>query len=326
MSEALNTSNEPASSRRRSGDEDEEDDGNGDTDTAKKKKEQKKYVSEPGPMDVLLGRGKRHLKQKGNALYQNAIELNSTRYNKAKTRYELACIQQEIVEYVGDQGGHFLDWDKKAKSWVEITDVAAREKVSMSFRNLRKKDAASNARRNARAAQKEFAHLSAAGGTGTATTTNSTQAAAAAAALAGDKASAHPPHVAAAAAAVRTAMDGVLPTRGTTTMSATASQEEAVRHEQHHEATRQDQANNEGAETIPWRKKLVARVVYLYQKSRGLLPSEGQHDETAAGPGKEGSSSGSGSSDDEDGDDAADDDEDTEDDSLLHTGGPAVAR
>jgi hypothetical protein len=91
----------------------------------------------PGPFDVLLGRGKQHTGHPGNERLQDALNLNSVRYNATSSRHEKTLITQEIVRSIqsaGDPPCRFLKFDKEANGWVEVDDAAARVKVSHAMR------------------------------------------------------------------------------------------------------------------------------------------------------------------------------------------------
>lgn len=95
------------------------------------------YISTPGPFDILLGRGKAAMKHPGNIRYKFLIEEHEDRYeNTPKANKTL--IAEEILQTLkgSDDHGRFLKLEK-GRGWMEVDDVAAREKISMSFRDRR---------------------------------------------------------------------------------------------------------------------------------------------------------------------------------------------
>ncbi|KAG7355082.1 hypothetical protein IV203_004438 [Nitzschia inconspicua] len=88
----------------------------------------------PGPLDVLLGRGKPLQKHDGNLNYHFVVEGYHERYEQA-SKLEKTQIAKTIVDKIHEQGGRFLKQDDAG--WVEIDDEAARTKISHTFRNHR---------------------------------------------------------------------------------------------------------------------------------------------------------------------------------------------
>jgi hypothetical protein len=88
----------------------------------------------PGPLDVLLGRGKPLQKHDGNLNYHYVVEGFHERYEQA-SKLEKTQIAKTIVDKILEQGGRFLK--QEDAGWVEIDDEAARTKISHTFRNHR---------------------------------------------------------------------------------------------------------------------------------------------------------------------------------------------
>jgi len=90
-------------------------------------------ITEPQPLDVLLGRGRRNAFHPGNRRFQATIEMNQARFNAAASKLEKTRISQEIVNLISERG-RFLKFDRERGRWVEVDDEVARTKVSHACR------------------------------------------------------------------------------------------------------------------------------------------------------------------------------------------------
>jgi hypothetical protein len=90
----------------------------------------------PGPFDVLVGRGRFIQEHAGNLCYRHIVESHMEKYEQATKRVEKTDLTAEVVKVVNERGGRFLKQD--GGGWTEINVDSARDKVSHSFRNLRK--------------------------------------------------------------------------------------------------------------------------------------------------------------------------------------------
>jgi hypothetical protein len=89
--------------------------------------------------DVLAGRGPQMNHHPGNLAYRALLESKLDMYDNAGTQDEKFHITLDVVMEVGAMGGRFLTRDPTNDWWVPITDQdAARLKVSVAFRDLRK--------------------------------------------------------------------------------------------------------------------------------------------------------------------------------------------
>jgi hypothetical protein len=86
----------------------------------------------PGLNDVLLGRGKTVQDHCGNLKMRYIIEIYMDRY-KTAPKLAKSDVSADVVKEVKIHGGRFLKRNNDVW-WVEVTDEAAREKVSMTFR------------------------------------------------------------------------------------------------------------------------------------------------------------------------------------------------
>jgi len=89
--------------------------------------------------DVLLGRGFPYQHFEGNLRLLSIVENAKSQYDTAKIRSSKTHISAEIVQLIKSAGGRFLKRDEVEGLWVEVDDEVSREKVSMTFRNLSRK-------------------------------------------------------------------------------------------------------------------------------------------------------------------------------------------
>eukprot|EP00536_Pseudo-nitzschia_multiseries_P003200 jgi/Psemu1/301818/fgenesh1_kg.47_\ len=93
----------------------------------------------PRHSDVLFGRGWPIRKHPGNALYRHVLEQYLHEYNMATDRGRKSLVAWSVVCKLKDShGSRFLREDKNGGFWYEVSDDAAREKVSVGFRDMRK--------------------------------------------------------------------------------------------------------------------------------------------------------------------------------------------
>ena len=94
-------------------------------------------VCVPGPLDVLLGRGRRNLSHSGNMMFRTLVEGCKEEYFEADSRKVKFRLTQDIVDTVRSVSGRFLKMDESG--WQEVDDEIARLKVSHLFRDLEKR-------------------------------------------------------------------------------------------------------------------------------------------------------------------------------------------
>jgi len=93
----------------------------------------------PRHSDVLFGRGWAVRKHQGNALYRVVLEQYLDEYNKATDRGRKSTVASLVVRKLKESyASRFLREDKNGGFWYEVSDDAAREKVSVGFRDMRK--------------------------------------------------------------------------------------------------------------------------------------------------------------------------------------------
>jgi hypothetical protein len=94
------------------------------------------WINEPGPLDVLHGRGWKVQVHPGNIRFRNIIAERQKVYNKSLI-YEKTVISKEIVHGIKESGGRFLRQDE-GHGWKLVDDNVARVKVGAAFRDKRK--------------------------------------------------------------------------------------------------------------------------------------------------------------------------------------------
>lgn len=92
-----------------------------------------KVVENPADFDILCGKDKTHAKSKGNQMFKERIEIMKVPYAAASTKQDKMKITKEIVAFMQLQfGSRFLKME--GDQWEEITEQAARDKVSHALR------------------------------------------------------------------------------------------------------------------------------------------------------------------------------------------------
>jgi hypothetical protein len=100
-------------------------------------------VSQAGPFDVLLGRGRGTQQHGGNQRFQAIINENKDLYNNFQSRDQKTSTTRDIVNLVktsGEEIGRFLKFDSGIRGWVEVDDEVARVKVAQALRYKREDD------------------------------------------------------------------------------------------------------------------------------------------------------------------------------------------
>ncbi|KAL3931112.1 MAG: hypothetical protein SGBAC_011454 [Bacillariaceae sp.] len=87
---------------------------------------------EPTQFDVLCGQSRTCANHSGNRRFQSVLDSYAAKYEASKSKQEKMTLTKEIVGCIGASGGRFLKFKKN--EWVEIANVAARDKVSHALR------------------------------------------------------------------------------------------------------------------------------------------------------------------------------------------------
>ena len=110
-------------------------------------------VGPPNKLDVLLGKGSKCANHPGNLRAFTVAEMNRREYDQC-SKFEKTIFAERLVLQIQRSGGRFLkkavvvNPGKKTKfesySWIEATNLEAREKISHIFRRLRELDNINN--------------------------------------------------------------------------------------------------------------------------------------------------------------------------------------
>jgi hypothetical protein len=92
----------------------------------------------PIAKDVLFGKGQLIQSHPGNIGMRCLLEGKYEAYNACETRHEKSCISHEIYNSIQGAGGRFLREDS-LQYWVIVGKSEALNKISMAFRDLRKR-------------------------------------------------------------------------------------------------------------------------------------------------------------------------------------------
>lgn len=93
----------------------------------------------PGPLDVIMGRGRHNKKKPGNRKLNLLLESFAAEY-EASDKFQKTVMSEIVVSKMHAEGSRFLvrEGDKKHGIWVEVSVEKARDKVAHDFRNLRR--------------------------------------------------------------------------------------------------------------------------------------------------------------------------------------------
>jgi hypothetical protein len=87
----------------------------------------------PNAFDVLCGKSRDCLQAEGSRRFRDIIDTHVASYSRCKTKFEKMKMTSIIYEQVR-QDARFLKYDSTQTEWVEITCMAARDKVSHALR------------------------------------------------------------------------------------------------------------------------------------------------------------------------------------------------
>ena len=84
---------------------------------------------QPGPYDVLCGRGRKCYFHSGNEHFRAVVQSMIPNYNSATSKMEKGYILSVIVQKIRDRAGMggFIKQDTKTSQWYEVGDFLARE-------------------------------------------------------------------------------------------------------------------------------------------------------------------------------------------------------
>ena len=84
---------------------------------------------QPGPFDVLCGRGRKCYYHSGNEHFRTVVQTMIPNYQAANSKMEKGYILSVIVQSIRDRAGMggFIKQDPKSAFWYEVGDFLARE-------------------------------------------------------------------------------------------------------------------------------------------------------------------------------------------------------
>lgn len=97
---------------------------------------------QPGPLDIIMGRGLRGKKAPGNQLFKRILESYQPQYDAA-IRYAKGKIVEKVYKEMKEMGCRFLAPIKVNETfdttyaWAEVSEEAAVDRISHGFRNRR---------------------------------------------------------------------------------------------------------------------------------------------------------------------------------------------
>jgi len=91
---------------------------------------------EPGPDDVICGRGKKCYNHIGNERFRQRVLTFLEEYSNAKSKLDKSTVLSKVVDQVrqNSPNGGFVKQDPSGR-WHEVGDFLAREKTSQAFRD-----------------------------------------------------------------------------------------------------------------------------------------------------------------------------------------------
>jgi hypothetical protein len=91
---------------------------------------------EPGPDDVICGRGKKCYNHIGNERFRQRVLTFLDEYSRAKSKLDKSVVLSKVVDEVRQYSpkGGFVKQDTNGR-WHEVGDFLAREKTSQAFRD-----------------------------------------------------------------------------------------------------------------------------------------------------------------------------------------------
>jgi hypothetical protein len=92
----------------------------------------------PGPKDIILGRGKRGSKYRGNNKLRDVIEEHFESYEEGSSLSRRAMARSIYLSLI-QSGSRFLNFSEKDEGWSELDEDAAISKILHGFRNHRLK-------------------------------------------------------------------------------------------------------------------------------------------------------------------------------------------
>ena len=95
-------------------------------------------VARPRRFDVLFGKSNVAREHTGTLRAWHLVQMYFVTYERLG-KYQKTEVANKIISIIRESGGRFLKQSKNKRDWVEVSDVAAREKIAHWFRHARNK-------------------------------------------------------------------------------------------------------------------------------------------------------------------------------------------
>jgi len=94
------------------------------------------HKHEPNDSDVIIAKGSKALRHRGNKNFKRIIQVNLKKYASLSARKDKSKMIISIVHQIRVNGGSFIKEDPHSGMWIEVSDNIAKEKTSQAFRNM----------------------------------------------------------------------------------------------------------------------------------------------------------------------------------------------
>eukprot|EP00934_Nitzschia_sp_Nitz4_P006316 Nitzschia sp. Nitz4//scaffold18_size181773//178945//179922//NITZ4_001948-RA/size181773-processed-gene-0.75-mRNA-1//-1//CDS//3329540110//6306//frame0 len=89
---------------------------------------------QPGPKDVICGRGAKAKNHSGNLVFKKYIQQFIGTYSDAQTKLEKSVIVTNVIDSIQGKGGIFVK-ELEKNEWAEVGDELKRDKIGQAFRD-----------------------------------------------------------------------------------------------------------------------------------------------------------------------------------------------
>ena len=86
--------------------------------------------------NIMCGRGKAYIKNRGNMQYMGMIRANMQPYLEAKTTLDRTAIIASLLQEIATKGTRFIKKDPNTKEWYTMSQDAAHDKIGHSIRDM----------------------------------------------------------------------------------------------------------------------------------------------------------------------------------------------
>eukprot|EP00977_Amphora_coffeiformis_P027372 scaffold34606_cov192-Amphora_coffeaeformis.AAC.18 len=90
--------------------------------------------TQPLPSDIILGRGRLHAKNKGNAYYYETLDSFKSVYRVAKTKGDKTRIVRNIYQHLSERGSRFLKKSDSGACFYVLGEILAKKKIGHGIR------------------------------------------------------------------------------------------------------------------------------------------------------------------------------------------------